>query len=100
MPGPSGHSQSGTCGNPLGERGLNPEGETGIGSKSIAAEPDGDSQGKGGLNPKEATKEGRQSETPRSAESALLKPWLALGEAEGSRGAHSGLGKGVRELTE
>ena len=83
---------SGTCGNPLGERGLDPEGETGNGSKSIATEPNGDPQEQGGLNPKGATEEGRQSETPRSAESALLKPWLALGEAEGSRGAHSGLG--------
>ena len=71
-----------------------------MGSKPSATEPNSDPLGEGGLKPRGATEESRQSETPLRSKSALLKPWLALGEAEGIRGAHSGLGRGVRELTE
>ena len=82
---PSGHSKSGSCGNPLGEGGLNPRGGTGLRSKPSATEQGGDPLGKEGLNPKGETK--RQGGTSWRSWSALLSSAPTPGKECGSAGS-------------
>ena len=90
---PSGHSKSGSCGNPLGEGGLNPRGGTGLRSKPSATEQSGDPLGEEGLNPKGETN--WHGGTSWRSDSALLssahKPGNESGSARSTDGACSAL---------
>ena len=85
---PSGHSMSGSCGNPLGEGGLNPRGGTGLGSKPSATEPNSDPLGEGGQNPKGETD--WHGGTSRRSDSALRPSAHNPGNESGSAGSTAG----------
>ena len=85
---PSGHSKSGSCGNPLGEGGLNPRGGTGLRSKPSATEQSGDPLGEEGLNPKGETN--WHGGTSWRSDSALLSSAHKPGNESGSAGSTDG----------